>query len=146
MSSVTLSIPGASSTRQHCPRQAAPQFHVLPLHPHSVPAGGLVTKSCLTLMIPWTVACQAPLSVGFSRQEYWSFHFLLQGIFSTQKSNLGLLHCRQILYQLSYSIFSSLVLTHCSAFSAILSDDESLEPGAVFYSLWCPKVSPVPGI
>ena len=20
----------------------------------------------------WTVACQAPLSVGFSRQEYWS--------------------------------------------------------------------------
>ena len=23
-------------------------------------------------MILWTVACQAPLSVGFSRQEYWS--------------------------------------------------------------------------
>ena len=23
-------------------------------------------------VIPWTVACQAPLSVGFSRQEYWS--------------------------------------------------------------------------
>ena len=23
-------------------------------------------------MTPWTVACQAPLSVGFSRQEYWS--------------------------------------------------------------------------
>ena len=22
--------------------------------------------------IPWTVACQAPLSVGFSRQDYWS--------------------------------------------------------------------------
>ena len=21
---------------------------------------------------PWTVACQAPLSVGFSRQDYWS--------------------------------------------------------------------------
>ena len=21
---------------------------------------------------PWTVACQAPLSVGFSRHEYWS--------------------------------------------------------------------------
>ena len=28
-------------------------------------------KSCLTLAIPWTVACQAPLSMGFSRQEYW---------------------------------------------------------------------------
>ena len=34
--------------------------------------GGLVTKSCLTLAIPWTVACRAPLSMGFSRQEYWS--------------------------------------------------------------------------
>ena len=28
--------------------------------------------------------------------------FLLQGIFSTQRSNWGLLHCRQILFQLSY--------------------------------------------
>ena len=34
--------------------------------------GGLVTKSCLTLATPWTVACQAPLSMAFSRQEYWS--------------------------------------------------------------------------
>ena len=29
-------------------------------------------------------------------------HAFLQGIFQTQESNLGLLHCRQILYQLSY--------------------------------------------
>ena len=34
--------------------------------------GGLVAKSCPTLAILWTVACQAPLSMGFSRQEYWS--------------------------------------------------------------------------
>ena len=34
--------------------------------------GGLVTKSCLTLATPWTVACQAPLSMGFSWQECWS--------------------------------------------------------------------------
>ena len=33
---------------------------------------GLVTKSCLTLVTPWTVAFQTPLSMGFSRQEYWS--------------------------------------------------------------------------
>ena len=32
--------------------------------------GGLVAKSCLTLTISWT--CQAPVSMGFSRQEYWS--------------------------------------------------------------------------
>ena len=29
--------------------------------------------SCVRLCVtPWTVACQAPLSIGFSRQEYWS--------------------------------------------------------------------------
>ena len=33
---------------------------------------GLVAKLCLTLVTPWTVTCQAPLSMGYSRQEYWS--------------------------------------------------------------------------
>ena len=33
---------------------------------------GLVTKLCLILATPWTVAYQAHLSMGFSRQEYWS--------------------------------------------------------------------------
>ena len=33
----------------------------------------------------WTVACQAPLSMEFSRWEYWiGYHSLLQGIFLTQ--------------------------------------------------------------
>ena len=32
----------------------------------------LVEQLCLTLWDPWTVTCHAPLSVGFSRQEYWS--------------------------------------------------------------------------
>ena len=31
----------------------------------------LVIKLCLTLVTPWTVACQAPLSMAFPRQEYW---------------------------------------------------------------------------
>ena len=34
--------------------------------------GGLVARSCPTLSTPWTVVCQAPLSMGFSKQEYWS--------------------------------------------------------------------------
>ena len=39
----------------------------------------------------------------FSRQEYWSGRLsLLQGIFPTQGSNPGLLHCRQILYQVTH--------------------------------------------
>ena len=81
-------------------------------------------------MIPWTVVRQAPLSMEFSRQEFWSevkvaqlcptlwphrlyspwnspgqntgvgSLSLLQRIFQTQGSNPGLPHCRQILYQL----------------------------------------------
>ena len=33
---------------------------------------GLVAKSCLSLVTPWTVAYQAPLSKGFPRPECWS--------------------------------------------------------------------------
>ena len=44
------------------------------------------------LLCPW----------GFSRQEYWSGHVLLQGIFPTQGLNPGLPHCRWILYHLSH--------------------------------------------
>ena len=73
---------------------------------------------------PWTIAHQAPLSMGFSRQEYWSrLPFpppgdlsdseielvslaLAGGFFTTespiQELNPGLLLCRRILYQLSY--------------------------------------------
>ena len=125
--------------------------------------------SCVRLFVtPWTVPCQAPPSVGFFREEYWSglpfpspgdlphpgiepwspalqadslpseppgknkvkvaqlcpavcnprdytVHgilqarvlewgslSLLQQIFLTQELNQGLLHFRQILYQLSY--------------------------------------------
>ena len=32
----------------------------------------LVAQLCPTLVTPWTVARQASLSMGFSRQEYWS--------------------------------------------------------------------------
>ena len=31
-----------------------------------------VAQSCLTLSDRWTVAYQAPPSMGFSRREYWS--------------------------------------------------------------------------
>ena len=31
-----------------------------------------VAQSCPTLVTPWTAVYQAPLSMGFSRQEYWS--------------------------------------------------------------------------
>ena len=51
---------------------------------------------------PWSIGHQAPLSMGFSRQEYWSgVPYPPPGDFLTQEWNqnlLWLLHCWQILY------------------------------------------------
>ena len=88
--------------------------------------------SCVQLFVTlWTIACQAPLFTGFSRQDResesrsvvsdslrphrlyspWNSpgqntgvggRSLLQGIFPTQRSIPGLPHCRWILYQLSH--------------------------------------------
>ena len=33
---------------------------------------GIVLTVSNSVLLPWTVACQAPLSMGFSRQGYWS--------------------------------------------------------------------------
>ena len=42
---------------------------------------------------PWTVTCQAPVSLEFSSQEYWSgLSFPPLGIFLIQGSNPRLLH------------------------------------------------------
>ena len=52
---------------------AAPTFCRSPRPGPSAQGGGvLVTKSCLTLATLSAVACQAPLFMGFSRQEHWS--------------------------------------------------------------------------
>ena len=60
---------------------------------HALGRGGgyaLVAKSCLILATPWTVARQAPLSMGFSRQETGhSCYFLLQGIFPIEGLNVS---------------------------------------------------------
>ena len=87
--------------------QQVAQCSLLFLLPVSSPGwwwlGGLVAKSCPTLATPWTVAYQAPLSMGFSRQEYWSgLPFPSPGDLPDQESNPGLLHGRQVLYHLSY--------------------------------------------
>ena len=49
----------------------------------------LVAESCPdSFVTPWTVARQAPLSMEFPRQEYWSgLPFLLHSIFLTQGSD-----------------------------------------------------------
>ena len=64
--------------------------------------GGLVTKSCLSLVTPWTVAWFLCLWDYPGQNTGLGCLSLLQGIFLTQGWNPGLPHCRQILYQLSY--------------------------------------------
>jgi len=60
--------------------------------------------SCVRLFtIPWTGAYQAPLSMKFSRQEYWNgFPFPSSKWSPYPGVKPGLFHCRQTLYHLSH--------------------------------------------
>ena len=64
----------------------------------------LVTQSCPTLCDPMN--CSLPGSSvhrdSLGKNTGVGCHALLQGIFPTQGSNPGLLHCRQLLYHLSH--------------------------------------------
>ena len=64
-----------------------------PLHEQLAACPGTSLRVCVCVLshawlfaTPWSVAHQLPLSMGCSRQEYWSggCHFLLQRIFPTQ--------------------------------------------------------------
>ena len=60
--------------------------------------GGLVAKLCPTLATCELGTYQAPRSMGFFRQEYWNGLPFPSG----DLPDPGLLHCRQILYQLNH--------------------------------------------
>ena len=67
----------------------------------------LVAQSCPAFATPWTVAHQAPLSMEFSRQEYWNgLSFPFPGDLPTQGSNLPLLCLRH--WQAGYFYFFKL--------------------------------------
>ena len=52
---------------------------------------------------PWTIACQAPLCMdSLGKNTGVGNLSLLQGIFPTQGSNPGFLHCNQIIYCLRH--------------------------------------------
>ena len=71
-------------------------------------------QSCPTLCNPIDGSHQAPPSLGFSRQEHWSgLPFPSLGDLPDPGMNPGLLHCRQILYQLKHSVQFSSVAQSC---------------------------------
>ena len=61
-------------TRLHCPWDSPGKNTGVGCHffPQCMKLKSEVTQSCPTLRDPWTAAHQVPLSMGFSRQEYWS--------------------------------------------------------------------------
>ena len=85
------------------------------------------------------------------------YHFLLQGIFPTQGLNPGLLHCRQMLYHLSYQgspnkmqtgVSNALLINTCHAPSCLTRRGggcSQLPPGAIRTIRtgagrnWCPR-------
>ena len=64
----------------------------------------LVTQLCLTFCDPMDYSLPGSSVSGDSpgKNTGIGFQVLLQGIFPTQESDPSLLHCRQILYRLSY--------------------------------------------
>ena len=75
-------------------------------------------------VILWTIARPALLSMGLSRQEYWSGHPSPWDL-PTPGIESGLLHCRQILYHMSHQGRSyNLLSDFLSAF------------GWVFFACW----------
>ena len=47
-------------------------WHMYPTMCKVIPVGVLSLNHIRLFVAPWTVACQAPLSMKLSRQEYWS--------------------------------------------------------------------------
>ena len=62
----------------------------------------LVAQLCPTLAISYYSLPSSCLWDSLGKNTGVGCHFLLQGIFLTQEPNPGLLHGRQILYQMSY--------------------------------------------
>ena len=79
-----------------------------------------------SLRPPWTVAHQAPLSMGFSRQEYWSGLLCPPpGDLWNQGLNPDLLHCGQVIYHLSHQESPHLILYAIFLSAASQSDQNS---------------------
>ena len=82
--------------------------------------GAIPTKCYLLSRVwffatPWTIACQASLSMEFSQQEYWSgLPFPSPGDLPNPGIEPGSLHCGHILYHLTTAVLSTRSLSSYS--------------------------------
>ena len=123
-----------------------------PIRPRNACCCSLVTVMPDSFATPWTVAHQDPLSMGFSRQDYWSgvplpslkntgvgCYFLLLGIFPMQGSNLSLQHWQADSLPLSHVGYgfrcSSFLLKNCFHILCYLLVTEKNQPACFIH--WC---------
>ena len=100
--------------------------------------------SCVRLFaIPWTVAYQAPPSMEFSRQEYWSgLPFPCPGDLPDARIEPGLPHCRQMLYRLSYQGSPGYIFRACGChFTTIQMPEQWDRTGCSFPCMATPYMS-----
>ena len=65
-------VPTSHHLHCHSQLQITVFCHFSPASPVTwSPASDFHTLSTWTVVYPWTVVCQAPLSIGFPRQKYW---------------------------------------------------------------------------
>ena len=102
---------------------------------------------------PWTVDYQSSQSMESSRQEYWNgLPFPSPADLLTQELNLGLLHCRQMLYCLSHKeshigVSISPNLIPCwSLWYDKVSTDSMLEHCNLHFTKWLRKKKNLPYI
>ena len=119
---------------------------------------GLVTKSCPTLGTPWTVACQAPLSMGFPKARIleWVANFFSRGSSQTREQTQVSCIDRWILQRLSHLCSAGLCLGSqscpilCDPMDCSLPVNSVLgdSPGSCWSGLLCspPGDLPNPGI
>ena len=119
---MNLTLKGESRERLH---GLMPLLFSAPLYPsfHSVSLQACESESVshsVTLALcnhKGYIAHQAPLSRGLHMQEYGSgLPFPFQGIFLSQGSLPGLLHCRQVLNHPSQFIYHLIPLQHWTGY------------------------------
>ena len=113
--SVEMRAPNCYSIQGNCPYHSSKQLQNV-LAPWKIPSIRKYQTLCNSLVVVvqslGCVRLLRPHGLQYARLLCpWDFpgkhtggdcHFLLQGIFPTQELNPGLLHCRQILYRVSY--------------------------------------------
>ena len=87
-------------------------------------------------MTPWTAAYQAPLSVGFSGQEYWS------GVpLPSPRAIIGFRPYYQVLFTLQ-ALCSLLFLVHGNFSFFEFGLHINLEKGIIFLCVWDGRIHP----